>query len=49
MPTLRSILEKAHQHELDNPPLLTFPQRQLCFQIDESLKPILKGLGYPIN
>ena len=49
MPTLRLVLEKAHQQEFDNPPLLTLPQRQLCFQIDESLKPILKGLGSPIN
>ena len=49
MPTLRPVLEKSHQYEFDNPPLLTLPQRQLCFQIDESLKPILKGLGSPIN
>ena len=49
MPTLRSILEKSHQQEFDNPPILTLAQRQLCFQIDESLKPILRGLDLPIN
>ena len=49
MPTLCFILEKSHQQEFANPPLLTAPQRQLCFQIDESLKPVLRGLDMPIN
>ena len=49
MPRLRSILEKSYQQEFENPPLLTAPQRQLCFQIDESLKPVLRSLDLAIN
>lgn len=49
MPTLRSVLEKAHQQEFEHPPLLTVSQRQLCFQINESLKPILRTLDLPLN
>ena len=49
MATLRPILEKALQQEFDAPPLLSLPQRQLCFQVDELLKSILSGLESPAN
>ena len=49
MATHRPIIEKVLQHEFDAPPVLSLPQQQLCFQIDESLKPILKGLSFGVN
>ncbi len=49
MATLRPILEKALQQEFDAPPLLSLPQRQLCFQVDDVLKSILSGLESPAN
>lgn len=43
------MLEKAHQHEFENPPLFTRLQRQTCFQLDEQTKQLLKQLESPIN